>query len=186
MSSFDEILAAAKPREAVAKILLNQDLLDQHAELDAQLAEAVSSGADVAASTDLARQIGEIEASIEAAKVPFRFVAIGYRRWMDLLRDHPPTKKHTGVDHNPETFPFAAVAASCADPVMTVEQVHQLVEPFSLVQWEGLWHTCLLVNRGGDQAPKSLMAGGLIRHLNGSSVPQPTITGSPAVSSPVE
>lgn len=172
MTSIDDLLAEAVAREKSVKILLRQDLLGEHERLEAELQAELE--LDMRENRDplgpvLAARLLDFEAEIEAARREFRFRAVGKRPWADLLAAHPPTKeqlqKMARLDHNPETLPTAAVAASCIDPVMTVEQVAQLEQVLNFAQFERLWECCLDVNvaGGGGAVPKSLIAGPIAR-----------------------
>lgn len=157
-------------REKTVKILLDQQMLVEHERLDAELLAA--SKADSEENRDplgpgLAESLVRFEAEIEAAKQQFRFRAIGKKAWADLLAQHPPTKEQVTLqprlDHNPETFPLAAIAASCVDPKMTVEQVGKLEQALNLAQFDKLWAGCLDANVGASDSPKSLVAPLIVR-----------------------
>jgi hypothetical protein len=170
-TTIDDLLAEIAPREKVARILLRQDMLAEHARLDSEL--EAERALDATENRDpvapgLANRLLELEAEIEAAKRDFRFRSIGKKAWADLLSEHPPTKDqakaNTRIDHNPETFPLAAIAASCVDPVMTVEQVDKLEQLLTIGQFETLWGACIDANIGGGvDRPKSLAAGLIAR-----------------------
>lgn len=145
-------------------------LLDQHAEAEAELAQAIEDDRRLnrePLAPTLAARVQELEAEIEASKRSFRFVSIGRKAWADLVRDHPPSKedrkRDARSDINSETFPAAAIAASCADPKMTLEQVKRLETAIGDPQWTVLWNDCLQANLGGLSTPKSLLAGTILR-----------------------
>lgn len=171
MTTIDDLLAEITVREKTVKLLLRQDLLDEHARLDAELVATLNTDAEEnrdPLGPELADRLLQFETEIEQAKRPFRFRAIGKKAWADLLAQHPPTRDQTminaRIDHNPKTFPAAAIAASCVDPKMTVEQVGQLEEKLNLAQFEILWGGCLDANVGGGvDNPKSLVAGPIVR-----------------------
>lgn len=193
MQSIDEILAAADDpafrRIGVARIsMVRQELLDEHARLEALLPSLTTDTIDSHPDRlPTAQRLAAIEAEIEASTVEFRFAGIGHRAWADLLKAHPPTRDQKRdmpqLDHNPETFPHAALAASSVDPVMTVEQVHALESKpvMDVKAWTLLWTACLEANVGSS-APKSLAAG-LILRQSGASAPRRTTTEPPAPSS---
>lgn len=164
MTSIDDLLAEVTAREKTVKILLRQDMLAEHARLEAEVVAELD--LDATENRDpvgpaLAQRLVEYEAEIAAARREFKFRAIGKRPWADLLAQHPPTPEqrrlNSRVDHNPETFPGAAIAASCVDPVMSVEQVGRLEQALNLSQFETLWTACLDANvgGGGEAGPKS-------------------------------
>lgn len=181
MPSIDEILAVAEDpayhRVVTARIpMIPQALLDEHAELDALLPTLVSDTIDHHPDRQrTAERLAEIETEIEAATVEFRFRSIGHRAWADLLRKHPPTAKQLAkdrkLDHDPENFPYEAIAASCVEPEMTVEQVRRLeASPaFDVRAWTELWSACLRANVTAP-APKSLAAGLILRQSGGSAI----------------
>lgn len=180
MPSIDEILAVADDpayhRVVTARIpMVPQALIDEHADLDAVLPTLVSDTIDAHPDRHAtAVRLAEIEAEIEAAIVEFRFRSVGHRVWADLLRKHPPTqaqlRQDRKLDHDPETFPFEAIAVSCIDPVMTPEQVRRLESSAAIDvrAWTELWSACLRANVVAA-APKSLAAGLILRQSGGSA-----------------
>lgn len=184
MTSIDDLLAEITAREKTVKILLDQRLLAEHERLEAELVAELE--VDARENRDpvgpgLAQELVEFEDKIQAARREFRFKSIGKKQWADLIAEHPPTKEQTAanvrLDHNPETFPIVAIAASCIDPVMTVAQVGQLEQALNLAQFDKLWAACLEANVGGGDSPKSWVAGPIARvnaelgitHVNGAS-----------------
>lgn len=192
MTSFDDVLAQAGAdtivREASCRILLRQDLAARHEQLDAETLEP-SSGALADAPERVAKieALAALEAEIEAARVTFRFKSIGYLRWQNLIRAHPPTRQQrtelgNAIDHNPETFPAAAMAACCFEPPdATVDAFRLLCERLPVAEFTALWSACVRANAGGSN-PKST-AVGVIRLLNERSGNTPAGTESLAVSS---
>ncbi len=193
MASLDDILAQAENpsfvRVSTARILLRQDMLARHAELDAALNKALEDDGRhnrPAESPRLKDEIQALEVGIEAAKVEFRFRSIGKRAWADLLAAHPPTKPQRTadprIDHNPRTFPVAAIAASCVDPAMTVDDVKRLDVALPPTLFDVLWARCIDANVGGAESPKS-MAAGVIARLSERSASTPAPAASPVPSS---
>jgi hypothetical protein len=180
MPGIDDILAIAEDpayrRVVTARVaLVRQELRDEHAHLEALLPTLVSDTIDAhPLRHQTAERLAAIEAEIEAATVEFRFVALGHRAWADLLRKHPPTRQQLSqrrdMDHNPETFPYEAIAASCTEPVMTADDVRRLeASPaFDVAAWNALWDACLRANVA-DTAPNSLAAGLILRQNGGSA-----------------
>jgi len=170
-----------QPHTVEARICTRFDLIDQHTRLERDL---------VAATTDakrktLARKIVKVEAEIEAVEKVFTFADIG-GRWLDLIGKHPPTVDQLAadkkLDHNPETFPVAVLAECSVTPKLTVDQVRKLRDKLQFVQWQKLWAAVLEANLGMATAPKSLLAGVVLRQ-NGGSATTPAPEGSPAASS---
>jgi hypothetical protein len=177
----DTWLDSYKPRVVEATIVVRYDLLDEHQRLELKLAEA----GDTQERRRLAEQVVALEGEIAAEAKVFTFHDIG-GRWMALIGEHPPTKAQVeddaNLDHNPETFPPAAIAESSSDPKLTVRQVERLRERLRLVEWQKLWAATLDANLGVVAAPKSLLAGAVLR-LNGASANTLVAGASPAASS---
>lgn len=191
--TLEEILAEAENpayvRVTSARILLRQDLLALHEELDAELNAAVKLDASMnrePLAPILAKRVEELEAEMEEARVTFKFRALGRRKWADLLRKHPPTKdqlrQNDQVDHNPETFPIAALAASSHGPVMDEDAVRRLEARITDSQFTLLWVKCVEANVGGMESPKSLAAGVILR-VSGASATTHVSEGFPEASS---
>lgn len=191
--SIDEILAVAEDpayvRVVTARVpFIRQELRDEHAELARLLPTLVSDDInDHPQRQSTAERLAAIEAEIEANTVEFRFRSIGIQAWADLLGKHPPTRAQQAggrrLDHNEVTFPPAAIAASCVEPVMTVDDVKRLrqSEAFDVDAWSRLWDACVRANVA-EPVPKAPLAG-LILHRNGESATTAAPTASPAPSS---
>jgi hypothetical protein len=175
----EQILSQAEDpayvRTTTARILLRQDLLAKHDQLEADLTAAVQNDAvvnELPQAPIISQQLLDLEAEIEAVKVEFKFRSIGHRAWADLMAAHPPTKEQLKalgrIDHNPETFPLAAISASCADPVMSVEDVGRLERVLNDTQFNLLLVRCVEANTGGLDTPKSAAAS-MIHRVNGRS-----------------
>jgi len=169
-TSIDELLAEATARTVSVRVLLRQELLEQHTALETELQAALNADASEnrdAVGPTLARRLVEFEAEIEAAKREFTFKAVGRKKWADLLAEHPATKEQKRVrdrlDHNPETFPVAAIAASCVSPKLTLDSARKLEDAINSSVFDELWQACLDANVGGSGSPKSLLAGSIMR-----------------------
>jgi hypothetical protein len=177
----DAWLADYQPHTTEARVCIRFDLIARHTELESDLAVAETDDRR----RQLAHQIVELEAEIEAAEKVFVFADIG-GQWLDLIGKHPPTQAQLDedktLDHNPETFPVVAVAASSSDPKLTVEQCKTLRTKLQFIQWQKLWMATLEANLGMSTIPKSLIAGVVLR-LNGASETTPALEESPAASS---
>lgn len=129
MAEFADLQARFKPREKVVMVAMAGDLLAEHEtlseELDAALAATRTSLADGTSTQQLAERITELEALIEASRVPIRFRGVGRNRYKRLEQAHPDPD---GGSWNLETFPAALIAAAAVDPVMTPEQVGDLAD----------------------------------------------------------
>lgn len=132
----------------------------------------------------LAKQIAALYEKAKDAERPFIFVGIGHRAWSDLLRDHPPTaqQKKDGLDHDPDRFPAAAIAAACKSPSLTEEDVRWLADHLSLGQFRKLWQACLAANIAAVDRPKS-MSPSVSRLVSGPRQSSRSERVEPAVSS---
>lgn len=145
-------------------------LLDEHETADKALGQALEDDARLNREPQapaLAAAVAELEQAVEDAKTTFRFVSIGRKKWADLVASHPPSKDVLKADPraevDPEVFPVEAMAASLAEPLMTVEQVGRLERSCDDAQWNVLWGACLAANVGGLESPKSVLAGSILR-----------------------
>lgn len=188
MTAFDTVVAQAADhvRRRTVKVNLRHDLSERHEELERRL---LASDSDSLAGPDagLAAEIVALEDEIEAALVTFTFRSMGALRWANLMGKHPPTKAQLkdlpGLDHNPETFPFAAMAETCETPEgATVEAFKALADKLSVAVFNQVWTTCVDASVGGGGAPKSVAAGA-IRRLNAQSASTSAPAASPDPSS---
>lgn len=186
MADINDILKRAEGggyRRVKTVDLFDGSLVDEHVQLEAELARAIEGDrqqtdiSHVPTAPDVARRIADLESRIESSAIRFKFAALSFRAWNDLLAAHPPTKaqlkaaaeKSTSwrdrvtLDHNPDTFPAALVAACAVEPEMTVEQADQLADAFGPDQFEMLYRTALEVNHGGNDNPKSVAAGAILQ-----------------------
>lgn len=195
MASFEEVLSQAESVDHVRKrscrVLLRQDLTARHEELDERLRnlpqeESIAHVNEAVQA--LVAEMDALEAEIEAALVTFTFRAVGHLRWANLMAAHPPTKEqrkeNARLDHNPETFPIAAMAESCVEPEGATLDLFRRLEASSVptTVFDTLWATCIEANLGGTGVPKSVAAGA-IRRLNARSATTRAPAASPAASS---
>lgn len=176
--SLSEVTARVKPNTATVRLSLRGDLAEEHERLGREL-EALRGGEEGMspdpAATELAQRIVDLEAQMRDDEVAFTFEAVGQKAWNDLLAAHPPTKdqRSAGLDHNPETFAPAAIAASLVDPDPgedAVAEVEALADRLSLGQWSRLWGACLKANVSGGDAPgESSAASAILRSSKPSS-----------------
>lgn len=179
-AAYDHVVVARIPRAP-------QALRDEHAALEAMLPTLTSDTIDVHPELHrTAERIAAIEDEIESTVFEIEVRGIGYRAWADLLRKHPPTpaqlKENRALDHNPETFAFEAIAASCVEPT-TADEIRTLTAKrwFNTHCWNILWDACLRANVV-DPSPKSLAAG-LIRRQSGGFATTAVNGASPGLSS---
>jgi hypothetical protein len=172
-ATWGDLAAEHKPRTDTVRVCMRGDLVAEIGRLEQQLpalerADAMSNDPDRA--PELARRILDLQAEAAAHEREFVFTAIGQRAWSGLLADHPPTdeQRQAGADHNPETFPYEAVARSCTNVAGTATDVQVLADRLSLGDWSKLWNCCLAVNLGGTVLPKCVGATALLQHSDES------------------
>lgn len=173
-ATFEDIIAATKPRKHVARICVRGDLVAEKEKLEAELQEAQTndylSNSKSKAPT-IARKLDKLAKEADKHTYEFTFEAIGMKRWQDMIADHPPTKEQKKkakddeqyLEFNPETFPIAAISASCKDPEMDEDQVRELFETWNYSQWNKLLEACLQANLGDDAVGKSPVASAILR-----------------------
>jgi hypothetical protein len=79
---------------------------------------------------------------------------------------HPPTAEQREqfgaiLDHNPETFPAAALAASCVEPGLSPEQAKWIVDELPVGVVDRIWATCLSANVTGSTDPFAAASDGV-------------------------
>lgn len=148
---WDNVRPGVKPVERTAKVCLDGRIV---AEIETLAREhAVAKRDDENLNRDpvapgIATQIRELTEQAHDAEVEFVFRAMGRKAWRDLVAGHPPTpeQRKAGADFNPATFPPAAMAACCIDPVgVDFDELAQLVTES---QWDQLWIACHTANTG--------------------------------------
>lgn len=169
--TLDDFAKAHKPARATARVGFRQDLWDDHARLEAEMVAALRDDSLESGEQDLAEQVQALEAQMAESEQSFTFQSVGRQAWTKLLAEHPPSPEHRemGSDHNPETFPPAALALSAADPVITLETATAMFDTLNIAQWNRLWNAVLTANIGGGEAPKSAVATAVRRLLAPSS-----------------
>jgi hypothetical protein len=171
MADFGEILAGARLPETGVPLCLRGDLQVRHEELERELEEA----RDADRSDDslsgggrarkVAEQIRALEAEMRAHTHVFVLRALNRQAFRDLVEKHPPRDGNAddqALGANSRTFPVPLIAASCIDPVMTPEQVDQLLEVLTEGQMLQLYGTALHLNRSRVDVPKSWAASELL------------------------
>ncbi|MGI5423057.1 hypothetical protein [Actinomadura luteofluorescens] len=171
MAEFGELLASARLPETGVPLCLRGDLQLRHEQLEQELAEAQEqdraddSLAGGGRARKVAEQIRDLEAEMRDHTHTFALRALNRRRFRDLVEAHPPREDNQddrafGV--NSATFPVPLIAASCTDPVMTAEQVEELLEVLTEGQMLELYVTALQLNRAKVDVPKSFAASELL------------------------
>jgi len=157
-----------KPTETV-QLHTRHDITKQIKDLERELSAAEDTdrrnkgmAAHKPQAPGIAEKIAALEAEAEADAIPVTFVEIGKKAWRDLEDEHPPTEEQNEelaegkLRHNPETFPAAAMAASCVEPAgLTAEDFEAMGEDFGEGEFERLWNACILANFQRRELPRS-------------------------------
>jgi hypothetical protein len=172
MPSIDDILKQAKRRERTVMVCIRGDLAGEAERLAAEIARTSedwepSDLTEEHPGRALAEQLKTVRNQIREAEVPFLLRYIGDRAYSDLLAKHPSDKDEELFDS--ETFPRALIAASCADPVMTEEQVAELFEVINEGEIKKLFDAAWEVHHASDVVPFSLAASALLAGLGGET-----------------
>lgn len=171
MADFGEILASARLPEAGVSLVLRGDLQLRHEQLEAELAEAQEADraddslAGGGRARKVAEQIRDLESEMRDHTHMFALRALKRGAFRDLVEAHPPregNKDDTAFGVNMATFPVPLIAASCTDPVMTAEQVEELLEVLTEGQMLELFMTALHLNRSKVDVPKSFAASAVL------------------------
>jgi hypothetical protein len=149
-----DLLARAKPLVIEVPVCTAGDLVTRHAQLMGELLAQGKGAKSIAGDPDttaLLDQIEAVEAEQEASTLVLAVRSIGRRAWADVLREHPPRPVDKGLDHNPDTFPIAAVAAATGTPVETVDALAESLPPG---EWRKLWDATVMANVAEMPHPK--------------------------------
>lgn len=179
--TLDGYLDEIRPLTVEERISFRGDLIAELQRLERDLHRAVVEDQD---SNDpdqapaIARRLLELQEELRASERPFVFASIGDTAWGKLRDLHQPTEAQIAAagyrpDHDPDTFPVAAMAASLIDPDgVTEDGIRRLREKLNDGQWDVLWGACLAANRGVGTLPKSESASAVIRASEQKSAQQ--------------
>ncbi|TXS35716.1 hypothetical protein [Streptomyces sp. OR43] len=170
MPDIKALLAKAKPRERTVKIMLDGALAGEIERLEAELVEASEDWqpSDLTESHPggvIAQQIAELREKAREAEAEFKFRYIGDEEYSSLLAAHPSTSKEELFDS--DSFPRALIAASCVDPVMTVDDTKDLFKVINQGQIQALFDAAWDVHNSSSLVPFSLAASALLAAVGG-------------------
>ena len=175
--SVDDILGEYVAPTHRVKVLTRSDLQQRLDDLEAELKQAAKGSTLDTGAGQIAAQIREVEQEAAPFVREFVFQSIGNKPWSDLMAEHPPKSKRdrdAGAEYNTDTFPPAAVAASCIQPEgMTLKNATLLMERWSVGQWNTLWTGCLIANGKVTGVPFSAAASVHLRDSEQSSTTAP-------------
>ncbi len=166
MTTFDDVLKAAKPPERTVPLCLAGDLQAEFETLERRLRESreADDGTLAGGTRQLAESIQDVRGRMRDHTITFRVRALPRSKWSDLMAQHPPRKDRDDGDVNWDTFPVAAIAACCVEPELTAEQSRQLAdETLTQGQFDALFIAVRTVNvSGGADVPFSAAASAVL------------------------
>lgn len=163
-----------KPRILPVTIILDPDveaaLIEAQDKVVKAQERADRNPTNAAAAAELAtanEALTAAEAKARDESATFRFKAIGREAFETLRSQYPPTKAQRDdfkakalamglaafqvgdLGHNPDTFPPVLIAASCIDPVMTIEDAQAIwdSDDWSAAELADLFGAALAVNQ---------------------------------------
>jgi hypothetical protein len=155
--SFDAFLDGIKLPERSVSLCLRGDLQDAYEDIQRRIDDLPSkwesgSLSDVNPRIALERQREEVRDEMAAHEKVFRFRALPRQQYAELLVRHQNDRG--GLD--PATWPIALIAACLFEPwTLSEDQVAQLPQRMSDIQFQQLYDTALACNREGVSVPFS-------------------------------
>lgn len=155
MSEVDSWLSETSPHTVTEHVCFDRSLVGELEEAQDQLTR--QSRGMLEPPAELVERVESLKSKVQEKTRKFVFVSIGRTSWRKLLSENPPTQEQLdefgrGLDHNPEEFPFAALAATCKEPGLTVDQAKKLADVLPVGVFDRLWGACLSANvMGGDE-----------------------------------
>ena len=161
-----EIMALKVPVTKRVRIQLDGSLSDNIARLESDLITArradSMSNQSVLQTPKIQTELDELNENSLLTEVTFVFKSIGHMAYDKLVESpvHKPTKAQAkeGSNFNPLTFPQAIIAASCIEPVMTLEEVKELflIDSWNNAELTKLFYGALECNSETGDTPLSL------------------------------
>lgn len=151
--SWSDVADDVKPRIDTVPIVIDGNLGAQLDEARAALRVAQREDTlDGSATADAQAEVDRLEALAEDATRDFTVRSIGYRRWRELVENHPSGDE--GRTWDPETFIPAVLLEAC-DQFATEKDVEQALDRLATGQVARLFGKARLINEGDDRLPKS-------------------------------
>jgi len=115
----------------------------------------------------LEERVSELNKAVEEKTRNLVFECIGRRKWSDLKAEHPPTEEQKeefhDLDMNPEEFFAVAIAASCVEPGMTVDEAKWMLEVLPEAVCVRITQALTQVNYFGSRDPFAKGSAGALR-----------------------
>lgn len=158
MPTFEEVMAVVALPEDTVPLCLAANLAAEVADLQRQRDEAppAASIGERSPAALLDERIAEVAERMKAATVDFKLRAIGGREWEPFFLSRPTRGDDEAEDDwGARWFPWMAelVSRTCVDPVMTADQVGELVDRLHAAAWSQLQTACWVLNTGRVEAP---------------------------------
>lgn len=174
MPTFEEIKARASLPETTVTLIVDGKHLERIRDLEAQLrvAQPPTSLAERNPATVLAEEIADLQEEMRDSVVAFKLRAMGGRRWDRFKFTQPQRAKDEDEDAFSERFFLwlcVLVSITCIDPVMTAEEVAELVDLLPGSSWDELSSEAWALNSGKVSIPFSAAAFGLTTSSGGTS-----------------
>lgn len=179
MTDADDLIKSVRLSEAHVPLCLRGDLLAAREELERRLTTAhqmdqVNSLASGGTARRIAEELEQLLGDIEANTHLFRFRALPRQEFRALQDAHPPRPDNDidrAVGGNLETLQGPLIEACCIDPVMTLQQVQDLLDVLSEGQAMELFGCAIMLNRSKVDLPKFETVSGILARLAPRSKP---------------
>lgn len=166
---FASWLAESTPDRKEVGVCFDRRLLSELAAAERELGEVPSAGegkTNAMLSDPVKKRVTDLRAQVKEKTRVLAFESVGMRRWKQMLSEHPPTEEQSLrfgrlLDHNPETFPAVALAASCTEPGLTVEEAQRLLDELPVGVVDRIWAACLTANVAGSPDPFGVVSDGI-------------------------
>lgn len=164
-----DVVGGHQPRRVTVRLVPDNNLADAYQQAQDELSAAVqaSQSLDTTAAQKARETVERLERQVADVSVEFVLQSIGRAAWVKLRDQHQPTnaqrdmyrKQGVVLDHNPDTFPVAAIAASLVEPsagspAETKQLVQRMWDEWNFGECERLWRACLEANLGAMSVPK--------------------------------
>lgn len=175
MTSFEEVIAQAALPEDSVDLCLRRDLTSKFRELERRLQTASTEKANLGERSEasvIAEEMEALRREMVAASVTFRMRALPAPEFNRFKLSLP----QRGKDESSEDFVsqkfyprvVELVSRTCFDPVMTTDQVDQLVQVLSNGDWNALQVAAWGVNDDREGVPFSVAASVAMASSDGS------------------
>lgn len=166
MPTFEEVKARASRPATVVSLCLDGAALGEIKALERQLtdAPAASNLGERSPAAVIVEQIEAVQARARESMVDFHLRAIRGVDWIPFWELRPqPAEGESPVDFNGRWFTYVCqmVALTCVDPVMTPEQVAELVDTLPADSWTALYDEVWALNTNKVSVPFSAAASAL-------------------------